>query len=140
MTAQRSGAARTGQGLARSAVVAWLARGWQGWPRLLAATILVMVTACGAARDGTPGSPAVAAETNGPLSPRFFTVVYEQIADKYVQPITVSRVALTGLQGLSRLDSRFEVRRQGDRVELRDNNQTAATFPVPSRDDARGWA
>ena len=31
---------------------------------------------------------------------RFFTVVYLLFADKYVQPITVARVALTGLQGL----------------------------------------
>jgi carboxyl-terminal processing protease len=147
MTVKRSGAASAGlmgsnlarSGLSGSGFMAWVARSWHGWPRLLAATILVMVTACGAARDGSPGA-AAAAETNGPLSARFFTVVYEQIADKYVQPITVSRVALTGLQGLARVDSRFDVRRQGDRVELRDGNQTVATFPVPARDDARGWA
>ncbi len=114
-------------------------RAWRSWSRLVAVLVLVLVTACGATRDDSRGT-ANAAETNGPLSPRFFLVAYEQIADKYVAPMTVARVALTGLQGLARMDQRLEIRRQADRIELREGGQSVSVMPAPSRDDARGWA
>ena len=135
MTSRESGLNQDAAAVPRPA----MRQAWRTWPRLVAIVVLVLVTACGATRDDSRGA-AAAAEPNSPLNPRFFVVAYEQIADKYVSPMTVSRVAFTGLQGLARMDPRLDIRRQGDRIELREGGQVVSALAAPGRDDGRGWA
>ena len=135
MTSRESGLNQDAAAAPRPA----MRQAWRTWPRLVAIVVLVLVTACGATRDDSRGA-AAAAEPNSPLNPRFFVVAYEQIADKYVSPMTVSRVAFTGLQGLARMDPRLDIRRQGDRIELREGGQVVSALAAPGRDDGRGWA
>lgn len=106
--------------------------------RLLAGAILVLVAGCNGLSDYRLLG-ANAAEADGSLSPRFFAVAFDQIQDKYLNPITASRIAEAGLAGLNRIDDRIEIRRNGARIEAREGGEVFAGFDAPPDGDARRW-
>ncbi len=68
-----------------------------------------------------------------------FQASYENIAQRYVEPVAVDQVALAGLAGISSIDPTVQVARAGNAVSLR-TRTTVTTFNAPSSADARGWA
>lgn len=110
---------------------------WINRHRAALMAIAVFLAACAGPADD---NRARASEASGEVTERFFTFVYDQIADRYVQPVSIAQVATAGLNGLNRIDSRLEMRRIADRVEARDGAQVLTQVPAPRGDDARGWA
>lgn len=107
--------------------------------RLLAGAILVFAAGCNGLSDYRLLG-ASAAEADGTPSQRFFRVAYEQIQEKYLNPITAGRLAESGLAGLNRIDDQLEIRRNAARIEARQGAQILAGFDAPPENDSRRWA
>ena len=70
---------------------------------------------------------------------RLFQASYENIAQRYVEPVAVEQVALASMAGISSLDPTVQVARAGNAVSVR-SRTTVTSFNAPSSADARGWA
>ncbi|MBM3538425.1 MAG: S41 family peptidase [Alphaproteobacteria bacterium] len=104
---------------------------------LPAASLILLVAACAGPREysrsDTPYAlPAAAA--------RFFTTTYDQVAEKYVQPITLPEIAFTGIGNLRKLDPALTLSRREAEIELFYDGQTVGTFAAPSRNEAALWS
>ncbi|MGQ0663257.1 MAG: S41 family peptidase [Pseudomonadota bacterium] len=95
---------------------------------------LMLLAACAGPREAvrTDALPAEATQ--------FFSSAYDQIAEKYLQPVPLAALAGSGLGRISRLDPKLEVRRHEDRFEARADGTLLAAFDVPQTDHAQSWA
>jgi carboxyl-terminal processing protease len=102
------------------------------------AALLLLLGACAGHREAAqpPNDDALP-----PLATRLFSVAYDQISERYVQPVALSKVTGAGLENLAKLDAKFEVRVTGRQMELREDGVPVANLEIPAReDDARRWA
>jgi carboxyl-terminal processing protease len=106
--------------------------------RAVAGAIVLFLSACAGHRDTVEPH---AEHTLPPVATRLFTVAYDQIAERYVQYVSLGTLTDAGLSNLGKLDAKFEVRRRGGKLELRENGVEIAALDLPAReDDARRWA
>ncbi len=99
--------------------------------RFAAALALIALAGCtgiGARQDGFESATT-----------RLFTVSYDSIAERYIEPISIETMAMAGLSGLSAIDPKVSVARSGQVVTL-DARSTLVRFAAPAGMDARGWA
>jgi carboxyl-terminal processing protease len=107
--------------------------------RGIVAALLLLLSACGGYRE-TAQQPNTE-DALPPLATRLFSVAYDQISERYVQPVALSNITGAGLGNLAKLDTKFEVRTADRQIELREDGASVATFDMPAReDDARRWA
>jgi carboxyl-terminal processing protease len=104
---------------------------------LPATSLMLLVAACGGPReyarsDSPYALPASAA--------RFFTTTYDQVADKYVQPIPLADLAFSGIGNIRKLDPALALSQQGNQIELFHDGKSLATFEAPERNDGASWA
>ena len=86
-------------------------------------------------------SCATAIETEGPAATaHLFTVGYENIADRYIEPVNLSRVSIAGLNNLSKVDSALSVSTEAGQVRLSAADVSAGQWPIPDKADVSGWA
>ncbi len=105
---------------------------------VLGAAILLLLAACGGHREAAQGRNP---DSMPPVATRLFSVAYDQINERYVNPVSLSSLTDAGLGNLSKLDTKFEVRRNGTTIELREEGVQVALLDLPTReDDARRWA
>jgi carboxyl-terminal processing protease len=69
-----------------------------------------------------------------------FRVGYASIAERYIEPVSVEKLAMDGIRGLAVLDPSLTLRRSGDRVLLSVKGGEIARYRAPSADDVDGWA
>lgn len=69
-----------------------------------------------------------------------FAVGFENLSDRYIDPVKTGDITLAGLSALSSVDETIEVSRAGDKIRLRVNDVLAAEHPAPHDLDAYGWA
>lgn len=102
------------------------------------AALVLLLAACGGHRESAqPGGN----EALPPLATRLFSVAYDQISERYVQQVALSNLTDAGLTNLSKLDAKFEVRRGGGRLELREEGVQIAMLDTPTNEaDSRRWA
>jgi carboxyl-terminal processing protease len=85
----------------------------------------------------------VAAQPERPsviVGEQVFMVGYGRIAEIYLQPVDIGRLAVDGLAALSRLDPAIGFERRDAHVVLRAGGAVQAEFPAPGDADATGWA
>ncbi|MBI3710697.1 MAG: PDZ domain-containing protein [Proteobacteria bacterium] len=104
--------------------------------RALAAALVLFAAGCAGIRESA--APDVA-EALSPVAMRFFTVAYDQIADKYIQPVKPASLAEAGLANLRKMDAKLNVTRTGDSIEVKFGDELIDTVSVPRRDDAQSW-
>lgn len=106
--------------------------------RGIVAAVLLLLSACGGYRETAQPNNEDALP---PLATRLFSVAYDQITDRYVQPVALSNITSAGLGNLAKLDTKFEVRVANRQLEVREDGAPVAAFDMPTReDDARRWA
>ena len=69
-----------------------------------------------------------------------FEAGYASIADRYIEPVSMEKLAMDGIRGLAVLDPSLTVRRSDDRVLLSIRGGEIARYRAPSADDVDGWA
>lgn len=85
----------------------------------------------------------VAAQPERPsaiVGEQVFTVGYGRIAEIYLQPVDIGRLAVDGLAALSRLDPAIGFERKDAYVVFSAGGAVQAEFPAPGDADATGWA
>lgn len=87
------------------------------------------------------GSCASLVEPEGPAATaHLFAVGYENIADRYIEPVDLGRVSIAGLNSLAKVDPTLSVARKAGRVRLTTSASPAAQWPTPATGDVSGWA
>lgn len=79
------------------------------------------------------------AEADLSVATRLFSVGYRDITDIYISDVTVARLALAGLNGLSSVDPEIAVTQGQGRVQVALDGQPVGSFAAPDRGDAEGW-
>ena len=103
----------------------------------LALTALLFVTACAGSREYAHPNSANALPSS---STRFFATAYDQIAEKYVRPVSLDDIAQDGFNNLHKLDSHFNVTRNGAHFDVSYDDQMLASYDRPRSDDGYRWA
>ncbi len=104
-------------------------------PNKLFAALIIVLTACAAPPDQTAENSLV-----DPMTQRTFAAGYQQISDRYIEPVPVTELAIAGLNGLKTIDPSLEFRQDEGRIRLFLAGTEAAPARTTSRDDAAGWA
>jgi carboxyl-terminal processing protease len=86
-------------------------------------------------------SCASAIETEGPAATaHLFAVGYENITDRYIERVDLSRVSMAGLEQLSKIDPALRVSSKAGQVRLGVDDVPTARWPSPDIGDVSGWA
>lgn len=102
----------------------------------LALTALLFVTACAGSREYAHPASANALPAN---ATRFFATAYDQIAEKYVRPVSLDDVAQDGFNSVHKLDPKFSVTRNGERFDVSYDDITLASYERPHTEDGYRW-
>jgi carboxyl-terminal processing protease len=71
---------------------------------------------------------------------RVFGIAFQHIRERYIEKVSLERVALSGMTGLSQIDRAMVVRKAKGKVELLRRGKPVAVFKAPAPDDIDGWA
>jgi carboxyl-terminal processing protease len=71
---------------------------------------------------------------------RMLQVAFQNIHDKYIDPVPMSAVAESALHRLSALDGSVDVSANGASLQLSERGRPIAEAPLPDDDDPQGWA
>ena len=101
--------------------------------RCATAFLLIVATACASRSD----------LSSAPLSEAGETVIgagYRFVATRYIRPVPIQAVALSGLSGLSKIDPKARVISTGDGIAVQYDGNIVVHLEQPRYDDFRGWA
>ncbi len=102
--------------------------------RILAVSALAFLSAC------TGLGPRATREYTPDHAQRVFAKAYENVFDKYIEPLDSSDFALRGIKGLANIEDRLSVSRSGNIVHVALAGGEVARFAAPQGDDVDGWA
>ncbi len=102
--------------------------------RGLAGLALLTLAAC--ASRGPVDEPQLSTET----ATRTFSVGYQQISERYIEPLTVGHLAMVGLSGLRVLDPTFDAEIEHGRLTYGSGGSRGHVIAAPAESDAEGWA
>lgn len=69
-----------------------------------------------------------------------FDTGYHFINDRYIKPVSLRELSISGLSGLRQLDSRVDVRDTAGRIEVLYNDQRIGNVPVPANSNPFDWS
>jgi len=101
--------------------------------RVSALSVALLLVACAAQDTGTSAPRDLSQAT------RLFSVGFQDIADIYIEDVSVSDLALAGLGNLSTLEPDIAIKNNVGRVSVSFGDQTAEIFNTPQKFDAEGW-
>ncbi len=108
--------------------IAWIRR------RPIAIAALVLLGGCATADEGGRRSNGTTADD------RMFTMVFDQIADKYLESINIGSVATAALANLSRVDPHLSIKTEDRRIELFEDDHLVTDWALPAKDEPGRWA
>ncbi|KGM30370.1 hypothetical protein P409_33455 [Inquilinus limosus MP06] len=104
------------------------------------AALLVLSGCLASAPDSpVPQTEAQAREAGHFADPSVFTVGFDRIQEVYLVKEDFGKLALDGLNGLSKLDDTLSVRRDGSRVQLIRAGHVVGDFDSPAPDASYDW-
>ena len=104
---------------------------------LPAASLLLLATACDGPREyARSDSP----HAMPPSAARFFATTYDQVNEKYVLPLPMADIAMSGIGNLRKLDLALAIAKQGENVEMLYDGNTLGTFELPRRNYGASWS
>ena len=104
-------------------------------PQYLAAAVLLL-SACAAPvpiTEPTHTFPAAEAEQT-------FSVGFRQISDRFIEKISVRKLAIEGLKGLNTIDSNIQIKDRGETIAVRAGGTDVRRLKVPESNDADAWS
>ncbi|CAK0746033.1 carboxyl-terminal processing protease [Azospirillaceae bacterium] len=104
----------------------------RGWA---AGVVVILGLVCGCAAD----IRTMAAPSSG-VSEQVFAVGYSRIAEIYLKPVDLGRLASDGLAGLRVIDGSVRVERQPKTIRVSVGGRALGDFNRSGVDDAAGWA
>lgn len=110
---------------------------------LLAGALIAATAACAQTIPSSidPGDTASAPETDiGGLEGAVFGVGYNRISDIYLEPVALSRFAVSGLDGMAEIDGSIDARIEDDSILVTREGATVARVAMPRDYDTRAWA
>jgi carboxyl-terminal processing protease len=100
------------------------------WTRHGTALCLLLTTACVPLVD----------QFRSDSSPRHvFAVGFENLSERYIEPVDTGDMVLAGLAGLAEFDDGVSFSRSGSTVQIRVGERIAQEREVPHENDAYGW-
>ncbi len=106
--------------------------------RSLSVVVLaLLLSACAlpGAHDDTNATPFAE-----PAAAEVISVGFDNIADKYIEPVTLARVGLEGLRGLGVIDAGLTLRQDNGMLVMLENDVEIARMRPPVDTDSRAWA
>jgi carboxyl-terminal processing protease len=107
------------------------------YPRSIGIILLGFMSAC-SPRVETVSQPT--ASLRQPAAIELFTKGYRQISDKFIEPVTISKLALEGMKGLSAIDPELIISRHRSSITLSAHDLTIKSFQTPNEHNASAWA
>ncbi len=104
---------------------------------LPAASLLLLAAACAGPREHARSDSPHAMP---PSAARFFATTYDQVNEKYVQPLPMADIAMAGIGNLRKLDLALAVAQHGEQVEMLYDGNTLGNFEIPRRQDGASWS
>lgn len=104
---------------------------------LPATSLMLLVAACAGPREYARPESQYALPSG---AARFFSTTYDQVADKYVQPVGLADIAFSGIGNLRKLDAAISVSQKENEIELFYDGKAVAAFPAPARNEGSSWA
>ncbi|HLI14249.1 MAG TPA: S41 family peptidase [Alphaproteobacteria bacterium] len=95
--------------------------------------LLLTLSAC--ARSGPPPQDAFVV-----MADEVFGAGYTHISERYVEPVSMSDVALAGMAAIDKIDDHLHVLRRGADIVLTSDGTTIRVFPAPQDEDPVAWA
>ncbi|MCG8357803.1 MAG: S41 family peptidase [Kiloniellales bacterium] len=71
---------------------------------------------------------------------RMFAAGFQDVADIYIEDVSVASLALAGIENLSSIDPSIEILRRGKQITVSVNGREAGAFEAAAEQDADGWA
>ncbi|HUC62737.1 MAG TPA: S41 family peptidase [Alphaproteobacteria bacterium] len=104
--------------------------------RIRLAAAFLATLALGACATG----PEPPADRFLPMAEAEFGAGFTNIDERYIEPLRMSELALSGMQGISKIDPKLSVTRDGNVIRLADGERTVAFFDVPATESPVVWA
>jgi carboxyl-terminal processing protease len=90
---------------------------------------------------GCAGTPAIQPGAfSRDAAEEVFTVGFTGIAARYIDAVTVEKLALDGLRGFGAIDPSMTVTRDGATITVGAGGKIVTTLALPATDDARAWS
>jgi len=67
-------------------------------------------------------------------------VAYENLADRYISPLTPNKMSMKGLHNLVATDNSSNLRQEGGVISLTVDGTVVSREEIPEKDDINGWA
>jgi carboxyl-terminal processing protease len=98
---------------------------------------ILMLTSCAASdRKSSETSDSLEAE----LAINTFSAGFRHIAERYIEPIPASDLAIEGLRGLDTIDPNFQVEVDQEIISIQSNTIPRQRYTTLAKNDFRGWA
>jgi carboxyl-terminal processing protease len=101
-----------------------------------AAAPLALVLALAACSLG----PSASDDPFGVMAEEVIGSGYSHIAERYVEPVSIPDIALSGMEGVSHIDGKLAVARDKSRIVLTDGGAVVREFTAPQSEDPEPWA
>jgi len=104
-----------------------------GLGRLAALSLTLLLAGCAVHEATAPESY----QSN--RASRLFAAGFQDVSDIYIEPVSVSDLALAGLENLASIDPEVTVVREDSHLLLTVKGQSAGQLALPSAQDSDGW-
>lgn len=98
------------------------------------ASALLLLAAC------VQSTPPLNAEYSDSYSRDMFDTGYSFISDRYIDPVSLRELSLSGLSGLHEIDSRVDIRDTAGRIEVLYNGHSVGSIAAPNTGDPDAWS
>ncbi len=75
-----------------------------------------------------------------PAAAEVIAVGFDNISDKYIEPVRISRIGVEGLRGLGAIDAGLSLTEQGGQMIMYGNGNEIGRMQLPAETDIRAWA
>jgi len=106
--------------------------------RLTALFAALALSAC-AMLPGTDRQPPSATFAQ-PAAAEVIAVGFDNIADKYIEPVELRRIGVEGLRGLGAIDAGLSLSEQAGEIVMYEYGEEIGRMQLPADTDARAWA
>lgn len=79
-------------------------------------------------------------DDDGAAARKVLVFGYDSIYERSLKQISVSAIALEGLQGFGTIDPALSIKRIGNRIRMSDGNRVIGEYTAPADGDSKGWA
>ncbi|WP_374447273.1 S41 family peptidase [Stella sp.] len=94
----------------------------------------------GVALSACTQNPLPSGEAADERPDRVFLASLQEVSDLYIDPIDLGTLAITGLNGLTKVAPTFLAARDGDVIRIRDDRRDVLEIPAPPSRNASAWA